>query len=145
MRTLAPMSALILAASLACVAPTPTPTLAELNSRWVGQPWKAYLAANGAPQSLSALPDGGQAAMYHHSRTEAGPRPTREVVNVSTGERSILTPGANADTARQQWGPTAQTRVVDGKATGFSFTCTTVVRVNARGLIDKIERTGNDC
>lgn len=145
MKRLMSLASLVALTSLACVAPTPAPTLAELNSQWIGKTWSAYVAVNGAPQRISALSDGGQVGIYERTRTESGPRATREVVNVGTGERVILTPGANADTARQQWGPTAQTRVQDGRVSAWTFTCTTLVRVDAQGVIHKIERSGNDC
>lgn len=145
MRRLISLASLVTLTSLACVAPTPIPTLVELNAQWVGRTWNDYVTANGKPQHFSALPDGSQVGVYQRARTESGPRGTREVVNVATGERVILTPGANADTARQQWGPTTQTQVQDGRVSSWRFTCTTVVRVDAHGVILKIERTGNDC
>lgn len=141
-----PLAVLLFAASVACVAPTQAPALAELNQRWVGQPWKAYAETHGKPQRTTSLPEGGQLITYLHARTETGPRPAKEVVNLKTGERSMVAPGMDSDTVRQQVSHNmADTSMRQAAPAQFRYHCTTTIRVNPQGLIEKIEQIGNDC
>lgn len=145
MRIPSQVPTLFLLSLAACLPPSQTPSLPELNQRWVGKSWAAYREVHGDPDAVTPLAGGGQVATYLRTRTDAGPTSPREVVNVQTGERAILRPGDPGDTARQQWGPTGQSRIQPGTTSQFTYQCYTYVHLDDQGLIVKIEQTGNDC
>lgn len=146
MRNLIPLSFVFLVGLLACVDPTPSPTLAELNMRWIGQPMNAYMALHGKPKFVEIRPDGGKIATYRRFRKDPGPSGPRVAVNLKTGERSILSSDANLNANSDKASGTPGLTRVGASGTGaLVFQCTTKVWMNTQGLIEKIERTGNDC
>lgn len=145
-----PLCLLLLAAAAACVAPTASPSLTQLNQRWAGQPWTAYQEAHGKPTHLAAQPEGGLVATYLRStsRMVSSPRGTTYAVNPRTGERAVVHPGSSPDVAGQQVSSGGHRAVITGSEGGTTIAhgrCTTMVHVDTQGRVQKIEQHGDDC
>jgi hypothetical protein len=131
---------------LACGAPQRQIEFQQRMQSWIGRPWDAFAQEQGRPQSVSVEPDGSRLAVYHRQRTEQTAVTSTQVVNVDTGDRVQVAAGQNVDASRQQLGVGARTREVkDTTVMRTRLSCTITVRINAQGLIEKIDVEGNDC
>ena len=136
---------LLLAASVGCVAPQPTPTRAERMEVWVGRTWEAFEKAKGLPKQLTQQPDGSRIAVYVQSHVSTSDSGRKQVVDSRTGQRMTVAPGQNTDTLRTPTGNLGYTYVKKEAPIQVRYACTTTVHVSSQGLIERIELSGNGC